>query len=284
MQYDTDGNLDSLLVQYRKALDRLRSFGVRLPNSSRFCIYDKRMSSTLSQQGEELVLMGDQADQFLFDYREIDEVIFIVESFQTDPTDKELRKLQAIVGGSDNPDDDVTTLARDTQFELFLYTAFRKFGASAQLEEPDLLVSSKGVVFPVAAKRPTSIERLDDKLRRASSQIDRSNQLGVAAISLDQVIRPREKILRVTNRNSLGQSVKTQMDTFIAYNIRTILKRVQNKPLVAILFVLRTPARTQDTNLSMIGSIAGLAQLVAPGQPGIEIFYTLKDLVDKFNF
>jgi hypothetical protein len=241
------------------------------------------MASTLSQQGQQLVLKGQQADQILFDSREMDEISLIVESLQTNPTATELAKLQVIVGGSENPDSDETTKARDTQFELFLYAAFRKAGAIAQLEEPDLIVSSENIIFPVAAKRPTSRERLDDRLRRAVSQLERSDQLGVAALSLDQVIRPREQILSVTDRNSLGPSVQLEMHKFLSSNFRTIIKRVRNKPLAALLFVLRSPARAQDTNLSLLGSSLNLAPIVDSGQPGAEVVTVLQKLLLRFD-
>ena len=283
MKYDTDSNLEEILARYRRTLDLLRDFGIRLPDSSRLCVYHKRMASTLSQQGQQLVLKGQQADQILFDSREMDEISLIVENLQTNPTATELAKLQVMVGGSENPDSDHTTKARDTQFELFLYAAFRNAGAIVNLEEPDLIVSSEGIVFPIAAKRPTSRERIDDKLRRAVSQLERSDRLGVAALSLDQVIRPREAILSVPDRDSLGPSVQLEMHKFLSSNLRTIVKRVRNKPLAALLFVLRSPARAQDTNLSLLGSALNLAPIDALEQPGAEVVTVLQKLLLKFD-
>lgn len=281
MQRDETGSFDDVLAKYRCTLDRMRAFGVRIPESSRLRSYEKRTALLLLQRGDLLTVPAEVADQLLFDYREMDELNAIIESFPKGPSTPELARLQLLAGGLDTPDSAESTKARDTQFELFLRAVFRGAGATVVMGSPDLEVSLGDVRFPVEAKRPASFRRFDDRLRSAMSQLEQLGRPGVAALSLDQVIRPRDTFLSVKDHASLAEAVKGLVDQFVEQNLGGILRRIQGKRVAALLFVLRMPARARDSQLTLLGTYLLPVAVVPPGRPGSEVVTTMERLSEQ---
>lgn len=95
-------------------------------------------------------------------------------------------RVQLILGGSELGDGR-SSIARDTQFELFLLAMFVLAGADAKLGEPDVLFKYGYEWVGIAAKRVRSASesRLRRHIKKAMSQIDKSGHRGWVAINLD---------------------------------------------------------------------------------------------------
>ncbi len=279
---DEDGSLDETLTIYKQALEKLRSFGVKIPDQSRLISYQRGFEEVLRQQGDLLFSSEEDAARILFDFREMDELINIVESFGGEPSSSELQRLRLLPEGTDYPDHGTSTRARDAQYELFLRAMYSRSGLDIQMGSPDLLLSDGRIIIPIEAKRPNSPSRLDDRLREAVHQIENQERFGVIAISLDQVIRPRGGFLVVEDQSKLASAVGGLVRAYMLENTRGIAGRVRDKPKVtAILFTFRTPARAANTNLTLLGSNIVVAPLSEPGLQNYECLEAFQGIMDR---
>ena len=276
MKYDEVGCFDETLAKYNDALEKLSSFGIRISDSSRLRTYQKRTETILKQPGDLLEVSQADSDSMTFDFREMDELIFIINSFTDEPTPQELERLRLLPGGTENPDDETSTKARDAQFELFLRAMFIQAKYRVEMGAPDLLLSDGHITFPIEAKRPGSYRRFDDRLRKAVNQLHRQKNWGVAAISLDHVIRPRGGYLVVRERIYLAEAVAGLVHSYVMENSGDIDNRLMGKSNVsALLFILRIPAKVQETNLTLLGSNVHTVPVSEEDQPGFEVVQAL---------
>lgn len=281
MKVDEVGNFDATLVGYKLALEKLTSFGIRIPESSRLRTYHKRTEALLKQPGD--LLKVSQADnvKMLFDFREMDEITLIINSFMDEPTSQELERLRLLPGGTENPDDEATTKARDAQFELFLRAIFIQANFRIEMGAPDLLLSDGQITFPIEAKRPGSHRRFDDRLRDAINQLQRQKSWGIAAISLDHVVRPRGEFLVVGEHKYLAEAVAGLVHSYVMENLSSIGGRLMGKSYVsALLFILRVPAKVEDTNLTLLGTNVHIEPISGPDQPGFEVVKALSQILE----
>lgn len=280
MKFDEVGSFDETLAEYKHALEKLASFGIKIPKSSRLRTYQKRIESLLKQPGDLLRVSQAESDKMPFDFREMDELIFIINSFTDEPTSQELERLRLLPGGTENPDDETSAKARDAQFELFLRAMFIQAKFRIEMGAPDLLLSDGHSTFPIEAKRPGSHRRFEDRLRDAVNQLQRQKSWGIAAISLDHVIRPRRGYLAVREHKYLAGAVARFMHCYLEANLRSIGKRLMGKSYVsALLFILRIPAKVHDTNLTLLGSNVHIEPISEANQPGYEVVKALLQIL-----
>jgi hypothetical protein len=284
MRHDEEGSFDETLTKYKHALEKLASFGIRISGASRLRGYQRRIETFLKQPGDLLSVSAIDSDKILFDFREMDELILIIESFTDNPTSTELDRLRLLPGGTENPDDESTTKARDAQFELFLRAMFAQAKIGIEMGSPDLLLSDGQITFPIEAKRPGSSRRFDDRLREAIKQLQHQERCGVIAISLDLVIRPRGRYLVVRDHTYLAPAVSKLVTDYLRVNLRRIVKRLRKKSKVsALLFILRIPARLSDTNLTLLGSNIDTEPISGPDQPGYEVVQALWKILRRVH-
>lgn len=281
MKIDEAGSFDETLAKYIHALEELASFGIRIPESSRLRTYQKRTETILEQPGNLLLVSQDDSDKMIFDFREMDELISIINSFTDEPTPQELERLRLLPGGTENPDDETSTKARDAQFELFLRAMFVQAKFGIEMGAPDLLLSDGQITFPIEAKRPGSHRRFDDRLREAVNQLQRQKSWGIVAISLDHVIRPRGGYLVVREHKYLAEAIAGLVRSYILENLRIIGNRLKGKSNVsALLFILRIPSKVQDTNLTLLGSNVHIEPISGSDQPGFEVVKALSQILE----
>jgi hypothetical protein len=281
LKYDEVGIFDETLAKYKHALEKLSSFGIRIPESSRLRTYQKRTETILKQPGNLLLVLQDDSDKMIFDFREMDELIFIINSFTNEPTAQELERLRLLPGGTENPDDETSTKARDAQFELFLRAMFVQAKFCIEMGAPDLLLSDGQITFQIEAKRPGSHRRFDDRLRDAINQLQRQKNWGIVAISLDHVIRPPGRYLVVGEHKYLAEAVAGLLHKYVMENLRNIGNRLIGKSYMsALLFTLRIPAKVQDTNLTLLGSNVHTLPVSEEDQPGYEVVKALLNILE----
>src|SRR2546425_10388097 len=106
-----------------------------------------------------------------FDLREIDEIVEIMESLPTIPDTATLRLLRRLHEGAEHPDDDRSGVAREAQYELYLGAVFRRAGIDVRHGDPDLVATWSKHDHYFEAKRPSSPDRVDDRIRSAVRQV-----------------------------------------------------------------------------------------------------------------
>lgn len=175
------------LAAYEEALARLESWGIRISPSSRLRVYAtwlRRLTEDPSNHGSRRDLEG-----FAFCLREINEVTEIVQSFGSPPSPEAVRKLGWLHKGSVHPDEGSDSRPRDFQYELALFALLQQRSVGARLGEPDLTIEVGGLMLPVEAKRPRGRSSVAEALEQGIAQ---AGEGGIAALSLDLVIRPRD--------------------------------------------------------------------------------------------
>ncbi len=84
------------------------------------------------------------------------------------------QKLRAMLGGPDITKDETNSIARNTQFELYVGAVLAFGGVSLELEEPDLTVQYLGRVTGIAAKRVRSPPELERRVGDPVEPVTRS--------------------------------------------------------------------------------------------------------------
>jgi hypothetical protein len=104
-------------------------------------------------------------------------------------SDVHRRKLEDMLGGSDLPEWDSNSVARDTQFELYAGAMLSMGGLPVVLAEPDLRVLIAGQDLGLAAKRVKAAKQLRKRVSGAVRQIRRSGRRGFVVVCVDLLVR-----------------------------------------------------------------------------------------------
>lgn len=276
---DEQNRFTSLLGRYTAALGSLQNWGIAISPSSRLRAYEKGLDEAIRNPNP--YVEAAFAHQMMFDLREIDEIIEIVGSFGASPSENELKRLRLLSAGTDLPDDDATARAREAQYELYLRAVLSKAG-SAILGDPDLMVAIEGITFPIEAKRPGSLPRFDDRLREAVGQLEARGNKGVVAISLDQVLRPRGHFVKVPTREALPKATFSLLQEFADGQQGVIRKRVENRPVTALLLTARIPATVEAEGLLSLGSALHIEAFVMPGHGDYRVIAALRNALKQY--
>ena len=277
---DESNTFADQLRRYEATLDRLTALGLRIAQSSRLHAYLGRLRQVTNDPSPFVSVA--LANQLTFDLREIDELIEIVEAVAEAPTPAELDRLRLIQKGHETPDEPTADKARDAQYELYLRAVLAKGGLDVEFHEPDLVVTAAGRKVHLAAKRPTSLARLDDRLRDAIGQVARYPGPGIVAISLDQIIRPRKGLLVVPTTAALQPAVADLVDLFLFENRLSMSRRVAGKALAALFLTTRLPGLATATNHSVLGTSLHTEVLVPPGTPDYDAVIAIFDAVQRY--
>jgi hypothetical protein len=268
------------LQRYEGTLNRLNKLGLRIARSSRLYAYLRRLTQVTNDPNP--FIPQALADQLTFDLREIDELIEIVEAVSDEPSPGELELLRLVQKGHESPDGTTTDKARDAQYELYLRAIFKKGGLEVAFREPDLVMTITGRKVHIAAKRPSSLSRLDDRLRDANGQVELHPAPGLVAISLDRIIRPRNGLLAVADMAALQPAVKDLVELFFYDNARSIARRVAGRRLAGVFFTTRLPGRTMATNHSVLGTSLHTEVLAAGGTADHATVITVANAVQRY--
>lgn len=261
-----ESNLE-IVARLESAIERVEAWGVPVPENSRFRAYLARLRPLASDS--EVQITQSQMHQLQFDLREIDEFAVIVESFPRGIGEEAENKLRVMLTGAEHPDEESQSAARDTQWELYLRALFRRAQIPAALGNPDVITKVRKREVPVEAKRPKSEARLDDRLRKGVSQLEASGSPGVVALSLDHAIRDGRGVLVGTSLADVESEVQRLVADMIRRNLRQIVNRVRDRPVLGLIFHARVPTwvkamqRPQLVTVNQIEPISGDAEVNA---------------------
>jgi hypothetical protein len=260
MRVDEYNSFAAQLKRYGSALGRLESMHIRLADGCRLRAYQKRLTQLTidprSAVESQLVFTA------TYDLREIDEINEIVENLPATLDTATFDLLQRVASGSEHPDDELDAPAREAQYELYLGTILRRGGIPARHGKPDLVASWHDEEFFIEAKRPTSAKRFDDRLRSAVHQARVLVRPGIIAISLDQLVRPTERLMVVDDFDTLAPAVDDLVTKFVLEQAHILRKRLTNEPVAALLLTARVPARIASTGHSSLGTSIQLHRLL----------------------
>lgn len=172
------------------ALRRLAELGVSIPASNRLELAGKLVRQVL--EGEVSISSEDRAE-----VGRLTEAHWTVLERYTiarvlnpvgDLADLGRKKLRTMLGGPDIAGDEKNSIARDTQFELYVGAMLALGGVSLDLEEPDLTFQYLGTTTGIAAKRVRSPAQLNKRVKGALKQIHTTGKPGFVAVNVDTLI------------------------------------------------------------------------------------------------
>jgi hypothetical protein len=233
-----ESNLE-IVSRLESAIECVEEWGVPVPENSRFRVYLARLRPLA--RDAEVQITQSQMHQLQFDLREIDEFAAIVESFPRGIGEEAENRLRVVLTGSEHPDEESRSAARDTQWELYLRALFRRAQIPAGLGNPDVITTVRKKKIPVEAKRPKSEARLDDRLRKGVSQLEASGSPGVVALSLDHAIRDGRGVLVGQSLADVEAEVQRLVADMISRNLRQIVNRVRDRSVLGFIFHARVP-------------------------------------------
>jgi hypothetical protein len=257
---DEFNDFESLLRRYDSAIDVLRQHGVRISEASRLAVYRRHLASVISDPRP--ALEWHTIVQLAFDLREVDEIIEIADHLP-DRVDAGIHNLLRILpGGTVHPDDEKSASAREAQYELYLGTVLRRAGFPAVHGAPDLTVTVDRKDYLIEAKRPSSLSKVDDRLRSAVHQLRGKHTPGVIALSLDQVIRPRKTLLGAPQARYLAPDVAARIQLFVTQQRQMWRNRLKGENAAAVILTARIPARLESTGHLSLGTNIDVERLV----------------------
>lgn len=156
--------------------------------------------------------------------------------------------------------------AKNIFWELELWAILRKRCPSASLQDPpDIVLPLAGGTLGIACKKIYSENNVEKVLSEAVGQVEADFNVGVVALSLDELIPP-ETILRVRNKTEMDRLLHKHTDEFVARHERHFRKYLSSGRLVSalvsvsvIVHVLEWKVQFNNARSSLAWTISGLA-------------------------
>ena len=175
------------------------------------------------------------------------EICNLVDALERRPQEKTIikNKLVDLAKGTyllseENPAD---TKARDTTFELSLFSFLQARGLDINICEPnpDLRLKSEKYTYEIECKRPQSVNSLEKSIKKATKQLGRSsgnNVIPTIALSLDQVLFERKDlILDSKDETSASNFLNTTFELFLRDNLKMLQKVINNKSCLVLYYL-----------------------------------------------
>lgn len=138
------------------------------------------------------------------------------------------------------------TKARDTTFELSLFSFLHSKGLDISLEDPnpDLKLASKRFVYNIECKRPFSEKSLEEHIEKAVKQLEKTkgeNVIPTIALSLEQILFGNDEGIDFILDSKDGKSALSRLDailqSFLEENNKLLGKVCSDKPLLVLYYV-----------------------------------------------
>lgn len=158
-----------------------------------------------------------------------------------------------------------SSYAKNIFWEVELWSILRKSCPSASLQDPpDIVLQLSGGTLGVSCKKIYSENNVEKVLSEAVSQVEAGFDVGVVAISLDE-LTPRDTILRVRNQMEMDRILHKHTDEFLARHEKHFRKYLSSGRLVAALVsvsviahVMEWKVQFNNVRASMAWTIPGL--------------------------
>lgn len=137
--------------------------------------------------------------------------------------------------------------AKDTLWEIELLRILRTNGISSEFGEPDLLLTTSADPVGVACKKLYSAANFSKVLSRAVSQIQRSLNLGIVAVNLDD-LTPANSILQASTPEVATKMLDKKIYGFMAEHERYLRKYIEPGRAIAVIVSCAVVADLNQNN------------------------------------
>ncbi|MDP2649412.1 MAG: hypothetical protein Q8P10_01065 [bacterium] len=134
------------------------------------------------------------------------------------------------------------TKARDTSFELSLFSFLQDKGLGVKLTDPnpDLQLKSEKFIYNIECKRPFSFKSLEKHVKKAVSQLEKTtkaNSVPTIALSLEQVVLGDDLILDSRDEKSALAFLDATLHAFLQKNLPMIQKICGDTPCLILYYL-----------------------------------------------
>ncbi|MDO8460222.1 MAG: hypothetical protein Q7S74_03880 [Nanoarchaeota archaeon] len=134
------------------------------------------------------------------------------------------------------------TKARDTTFELSLFSFFFTKGLNVKLTDPnpDLQLQTNNFTYNIECKRPNSVNSLEKHIRSAVKQLKKTNNTNCVptiALSLEQVLLGGDLILDSNTQVSALTFLDATLYEFLNNNLPMIQKICKDEPCLVLYYL-----------------------------------------------
>ena len=155
--------------------------------------------------------------------------------------------------------------AKDTLWEIELHHMLTQHGISAELKEPDILLSLTGPRLGIACKKLYSEANVSKVVSNAIAQIERHAEFGIVALNIDDLLPP-DSLLKAPSTEVMSNILVEHIRGFLARHERHLLGYLKPGRALAILVSYTTiadvetiPARFLNARQSVAWKLPGLA-------------------------
>lgn len=202
----------------------------------------------------------------VYDLMELLDIYNALHDYPDRPVLKE--KIKLLNGGVNSPADETSsnTIARNTQFELKLFSEFKAAGVRCELgnPNPDIKMPSSlvGKSYAVECKRifSASDSSVHDNISSARDQLielltDNPGQTGIIALDITRRLTQGTDYLRAKNEEVAKEKLSYELDQFrINYARYFTPKKIRNKRMLAVLLHASMYTYIEDRELASHGA------------------------------
>lgn len=214
---------------------------------SRYFAYLKDIEKTRHQNKDNFskLIEMDKA-KYYFSLYYVLEIRNIVEAIKNSDQDQEIikKKLHDLSKGTYLLSEETSnnTKARDTTFELSLFSFFHARGLDVKLcdPNPDILLTSHIFSYNIECKRPNSFRSLEKHIKEAFIQLQKTksiNSVPTIALSLDQLILGGDFVLDSTIEQSARSYLDALLYTFHEANLPLVRKILGDESCLILYFL-----------------------------------------------
>lgn len=244
------------LLKYKvKVEDLYAKYGLKLDSSNRISKYFDYLSEIERNRNSDKdkfsqIIQKDKAKYYLSQFYVI-EICHIIDAIQNSKHDKKIvkEKLERLINGSYllSEEEKNNTVARNTTFELSLFSFFNTKGLQATLESPnpDLRLFTDNFTYNIECKRPFSYKKLEKNIKKAFKQLRKSNDgksIPTIALSLDQVLLKEflaqgDPILDSYSSTTALNFLSITMSNFLHNNVPMIQKICRDESCLILYYL-----------------------------------------------
>ena len=151
----------------------------------------------------------------------IDRIADAVLPLATEPN--RIKYLTALTSGSLDLLKRGRSVAKDTLWELELWSMLNRRGITATLHEPDLVAHFEDATVGIACKKLYSENNVSKVLSEGVSQIEATHKFGVLAVNLDDLLAGGQ-IMQATTKADMGRKIEKMNNAFLRKHKRHFMR------------------------------------------------------------
>lgn len=243
------------LLLYEEKIKNLYSrFGLSFSSSNRisqYFVYLGKIEKTRNlNDGSFSRLFEKDKSKYYFSQSYVLEICNIIDALENSNHDEKLvkEKLIDLVKGTYllSEESRNNTKARDTSFELSLFSFFHSKGLDVKLDDPnpDLQLLSSNLTYNIECKRPNSPKSLEKHIKDAIKQLGKTtkaNNIPTIALSLEQVLLGNDAkvdlILDSKDEKSALSFLSVILYNFLQKNKLMLDKICRDKPFLVLYYL-----------------------------------------------